>query len=67
MKAGKDANVLIVEGLHINPSHPFTSQLNVDIANSLKAEVIVVADGSEANAVTDLHLNICLLYTSRCV
>ena len=66
MKAGKDANVLIVEGLHINPSHPFTSQLNVDIANSLKAEVIIVADGSEPNAVTDLHLNISQFTNEGC-
>ena len=58
MKAGKDANVLIVEGLHSDASHPFTSKLNVDIANSLKAEIIVVADASEQDAVKDLRLSI---------
>ena len=50
MKAGKGASVLVIEGLHIDASHPFSSQLNVDIARSLKAEVIVVADGSVPNA-----------------
>lgn len=58
MKAGKDADVLVIEGLHIDAAHPFSSQLNVDIARSLKAEVIVVADGSQPNAVGDLRLSI---------
>jgi phosphate acetyltransferase len=48
--------VLVVEGLHTDSSHSFTSQLNVDIARSLKAEVIVVADASLPNAVADLRL-----------
>jgi len=58
MKAGDDADVLIIEGLHTDGSHSFISQLNVDIARSLKAEVIVVSDASVSNAVADLRLSI---------
>ena len=37
MNASKNANILIIEGLHTDATHTFTSQLNIDIANSLKA------------------------------
>jgi len=66
MKAGEGAAVLIVEGLHTDSSHTFTSQLNVDIARSLKAEVIVVADGSLPNAVSDLRLSISQFTNEDC-
>lgn len=56
MKAGADATVLVVEGLHSDSSHSFTSQLNLDIARSLNAEVIVVADASVPTAIADLRL-----------
>ncbi len=66
MKAGDGAGVLIVEGLHTDSSHTFTSQLNVDIARSLKAEVIVVADGSLPNAVSDVRLSISQFANEGC-
>ena len=44
MNAGSGAGVLVIEGFHTDPAHPFTSQLNVDMARSLKAEVVIVAD-----------------------
>jgi len=58
MNAGEGASVLVVEGLHTDPAHPFTSQLNVDMARSLKAEVVVVADAKASNATGDLRLTI---------
>ena len=66
MKAGEGAAVLIVEGLHSDSSHTFTSQLNVDIARSLKAEVIVVGDGSLPNAVSDLRLSVSQFTNEDC-
>ena len=66
MKAGEGAAVLIVEGLHTDSSHTFTSQLNIDIARSLKAEVIVVADGSLPNAVADVRLSVSQFTNERC-
>ena len=58
MQAGNESDLLVVEGLHTDSAHSFAAQLNVDIASSLKAEVIVVADAAVANAVNDLLLNI---------
>lgn len=58
MNAGKDACVLIVEGLHTDPSHPFTSHLNVDMARSLKAEIVLVSDAATPIELTDLRLSI---------
>jgi phosphate acetyltransferase len=66
MQAGRDSNLLVVEGLHTDSSHAFAAQLNVDIASSLKAEVIVVADAAVANAVNDLLLNIAQFTNAGC-
>ena len=57
MNASKNANILIIEGLHTDATHTFTSQLNIDIANSLKAEVVLVGSGAQPNAVNDLKLS----------
>lgn len=38
MKAGDNASVLVVEGLHTDPAHQFTSHMNIDMARALKAE-----------------------------
>ncbi len=56
MDAGGENKVLFIEGLHSDPLHTFPSQLNVDIARSLKAEVVVVADASSPNAASNLRL-----------
>ena len=58
MSAAQGASVLFVEGLHTDSSHSFAAQLNVDIARSLKADVIVVADASAPNTVSDLRFNL---------
>jgi phosphate acetyltransferase len=56
MNASTGAGVLVVEGLHTDAEHPFASQLNVDLARSLKAEVVLVADASLPQAVTESRL-----------
>ncbi len=56
MVAGKDADVLVVEGLHPDPSNPFTTQLNTEIALGLQATVIVVTDGSVKNMVEEVKV-----------
>ncbi|WP_153111119.1 phosphate acetyltransferase [Propionivibrio limicola] len=66
MKAGTGASVLVVEGLHSDSANPFTAQLNVDIAQSLKAEIVVVADVSADNALSDLHLSISQFTNADC-
>lgn len=66
MKAGADANVLIIEGLHSDESRSFISQINVDIARSLNAEVIVVADASQESAFSDLRFAIGQFLNSGC-
>ncbi len=66
MKAGETADVLIIEGLHADESHSFISQINVDIARSLNAEVIVVADASLESAFADLRLAIGQFLNSGC-
>lgn len=56
MNASMGAGVLVVEGLHANVAHPLASQLNVDLARSLRAEIVLVADASRPNAVTESRL-----------
>ena len=46
MRGSQNCNALVVEGLHAGVSNTFTAQLNIDIANSLKAGIVVVVDGS---------------------
>ena len=58
MKAGDNASVLVVEGLHTDPAHQFTSHMNIDMARALKAEVVVVADANSPNPAADLRLTI---------
>ena len=66
MNAGEGASVLIVEGLYTDSSNSLVSQLNVAIANSLKAEIIVVADATASDAITDLRLNISQFANQGC-
>ncbi len=56
MNAGAGSCVLIAEGLHTDPAHPFTSQLNVDMARSLNAEIVLVSDVASPTAIADLRL-----------
>ncbi|MDR2450612.1 MAG: phosphate acetyltransferase [Candidatus Accumulibacter sp.] len=58
MNAGNGAGVLVVEGLHIDPAHPFTSQLNIDLARSLKAAVVAVADARAPGVAANLRVTV---------
>ncbi len=68
MKASQSSNALVVEGLHAGGSHAFTAQLNVDIANSLKAGIVVVADGSlpAAEAIAEARLAVSQYVNEGC-
>ncbi len=68
MKASQNCNALVVEGLHAGGSHAFTAQLNVDIANSLKASIVVVADGSlpAAEAIAEARLAVSQYMNEGC-
>lgn len=55
-QAAKDVDVVVIEGLVPDRSQPYTSRLNVELARSLSAEVILVAapQGRPANELDDL-------------
>lgn len=54
--AGQDKDVLIVEGLHSEPGQSFALRLNSDIARTLQAEMILVANASESSAAAEASL-----------
>ena len=56
MGAAHGADVLIVEGLHVDPGTPITARLNDDIARSLQAEIILVANASQAGAAAEARV-----------
>lgn len=58
MNAAPERGVLVVEGLHVDSAYSFIPKLNTDIASSLKAEVIVIADASVENAISKLSTNL---------
>ena len=54
MRAAEGTDVLVVEGMHTDAIHPFTPRLNAEIVRSLKAEIILVANGRGGNAVEEI-------------
>ncbi len=56
MTAAQDKDVLVVEGLHTAPGQNFASRLNADIARTLQAEMILVANATEAGAAAEASL-----------
>ncbi|NSL55718.1 phosphate acetyltransferase [Uliginosibacterium aquaticum] len=57
MSAAQDADVLVIEGLHTDPSFSYTTRLNADIARSLQAEMVLVASAQdEVLAASEVHL-----------
>ncbi len=54
MRAAEGADVLVVEGMHTDAIHPFTPRLNAEIVRSLKAEIILVANGRGGNAMDEI-------------
>ena len=61
MSATVGADVLVVEGIHADPSRYFIPRLSSDIARSLQAEVVVVASGNDAEGI--LHAQERIAYT----
>ena len=48
MSCTEGADVLVVEGIHADPSRAFIPRLSSDIARSLQADVVLVASGADA-------------------
>ena len=51
MSASKGDDVLVVEGIHADPSRAFIPRLSGDIARSLQADVVLVASGADADGI----------------
>ncbi|MFZ4479818.1 MAG: phosphate acetyltransferase [Rhodoferax sp.] len=51
MTCAKGADVLVVEGIHADPSRAFIPRLSADIARSLQADVVLVASGADAQGI----------------
>jgi phosphate acetyltransferase len=51
MNCAKDADVLVVEGIHADSNRAFIPQLSSDISRSLQADVILVASGADADGI----------------
>ena len=49
MGAAQNADVLVIEGLHTDPSFSYTTRLNADIARSLQAEMVLVSAAQDEN------------------
>ncbi|BCL74894.1 phosphate acetyltransferase [Jeongeupia sp. HS-3] len=56
MGAAHGADVLVVEGLHVDPNNAFTAGLNADIARSLHAETVLVVNAGAAGAVNEVKV-----------
>lgn len=66
MSAAKDADVLIIEGLHTDPSFSYTTRLNVDIARTLHAEMVLVTSALDVSAVMEVKLTAAQLLSAGC-
>ena len=58
MSATEGADVLVVEGIHADPSRAFIPRLSGDIARSLQADVVLVASGADAEGIAQTHYTI---------
>jgi phosphate acetyltransferase len=66
MGAAHDVDVLVVEGMHLDPSNSFTARLNNEVARSLQAEVILVANARATGAVAESRLAASQLKNEGC-
>ncbi len=55
MSCTEGANVLLVEGIHADPSRAFIPRLSADIARSLQADVVLVASGANAEGIAQTN------------
>ncbi len=49
LRAADGNDVLVVEGLHTDASHPFTPRINAEVVRSLQGELILVANAQESD------------------
>jgi phosphate acetyltransferase len=66
MGAAHDVDVLVVEGMHLDPSNSFTARLNNEVARSLQAEVILVANARATGTVAETRLAASQLKNEGC-
>lgn len=55
MSCTEGADVLVVEGIHADPSRAFIPRLSADIARSLQADVVLVASGADADGIAQTN------------
>jgi phosphate acetyltransferase len=53
MSATATADVLVVEGIHADPSRAFIPRLSADIARSLQADIVLVASAADAQGLSE--------------
>lgn len=51
MPAAQGADVMVVEGIHPDPTRAFLPQLSADISRSLQADVVLVASAADADGI----------------
>lgn len=66
MSAAQDADVLVIEGLHTDPSFSYTTRLNADIARSLQAEMVLVTSAQDDVTVGEVKLTASQFRSSGC-
>ncbi|MCX7205516.1 MAG: phosphate acetyltransferase [Proteobacteria bacterium] len=66
MGSAQDIDVLVVEGMHLDPSSAFVARLNIEVARSLQAEVILVANARAVGAVAEARLAASQLKNEGC-
>ena len=49
LDAGRDADALVVEGMHTEPTYPFAPRLNAAIVRGLKADAVLVASAEDGD------------------
>ncbi len=55
MSCAVSADVLLVEGIHADPSRAFIPRLSADIARSLQADVVLVASGANEEGIAQTN------------
>jgi phosphate acetyltransferase len=65
MSCAEGADVLLVEGIHADPSRAFIPRLSADIARSLQADVVLVASGADADGIAQTNYMIAQVRNAR--
>jgi len=64
MTCAQGADVLVVEGIHADPTRAFIPQLSADISKGLQADVVLVASGADAQGIAQTRYLIALVRNS---